>query len=100
MQIKKCKNKRVPDEGLESSEDVEDFLSLLLSRFGIFVVVVFLPAGTFVAAVTAFIVSISGFLIDLSAAVAAAGAVLVFDPMTSVSIESSSFFPSVFGTSF
>jgi len=93
----------IPDDGLESSEDVEDFLSRLLSRFGIFVVVVvvaFFPAAAFVVEVTAFIVSISGFLIDLSTAVAAAvGAVLVFDPVTSVSIGSRSS-GSVFGTSF
>ncbi len=94
----------IPDDGLESSEDVEDFLSRLLSRFGIFVAVVvvvaFFPTAAFVVAVTAFTVSISGFLIDLSTAVAAAvGAVLVFDPVTSVSIGSRSS-GSVFGTSF
>ena len=59
-----CKKNYLPDDGFESSDEdeLEDFLSRLESRFGIFVPV-FFPA-----AVLLFSGSVNGFLIDLSTA--------------------------------
>ena len=55
-------NVTLPDDGLESSEedDVDDFFSMLLSRFGIFVAGVFLAAFLLVI-VNSFCVSVKNF---------------------------------------